>query len=203
MVENQLVPRGIKDTRVLATMLKVPRHLFIEPALQHQAYDDHPLPIGSDQTISQPYIVAAMTEYLDVKKENKVMEIGTGSGYQTAILAELANTVYTIERFENLSKEASRRLHNLDYNNIRFKIGDGSLGWKEFAPYDRIIVTAAAEEVPSLLTQQLTEKGRMVIPIGEPYCQKLFLLLKNQGRLKRRPLMDCVFVPLVCKNVGA
>lgn len=203
MVETQLIPRGIKDKNVINAMLKIPRHLFVQPALQHQAYDDHPLPIGSDQTISQPYIVAAMTEYLEVKKENKVLEIGTGSGYQTAILAELADTVYTVERFENLSREANQRLLSMGYKNIRFKTGDGSLGWKEFSPYDRIIVTAAAEDIPASLTEQLIENGRMVIPIGETFSQKLFLLVKNRGRIKKRPLMDCVFVPLVSKNVGA
>jgi protein-L-isoaspartate(D-aspartate) O-methyltransferase len=203
MVETQLIPRGIKDKNVINAMLKVPRHLFVQPAFEHQAYDDHPLPIGSDQTISQPYIVAAMTEHLDIKKQNKVLEIGTGSGYQTAIIAELADTVYTVERFENLAQAATQRLQNLGYKNIRFKIGDGSLGWREFSPYDRIIVTAAAEDIPLSLTEQLIENGRMVIPIGETFSQKLFLLVKNRGRIKKRPLMDCVFVPLVSNNVGA
>jgi protein-L-isoaspartate(D-aspartate) O-methyltransferase len=203
MVETQLIPRGIKDKRVINAMLKVPRHLFVQPAFEHQAYDDHPLPIGSDQTISQPYIVAAMTEYLEVKKENKVLEIGTGSGYQTAILAELADTVYTVERFENLSREANQRLLSMGYKNIRFKTGDGSLGWKEFSPYDRIIVTAAAENIPGSLTDQLIENGRMVIPVGDTFSQKLFLLVKNRGRIKQRPIMDVVFVPLVSKDVGA
>ena len=203
MVETQLIPRGIKDKRVINAMLKVPRHLFVQPAFEHQAYDDHPLPIGSDQTISQPYIVAAMTEYLEVKKENKVLEIGTGSGYQTAILAELSDTVYTVERFENLSREANQRLLSMGYKNIRFKTGDGSLGWKEFSPYDRIIVTAAAENIPGSLTDQLIENGRMVIPVGDTFSQKLFLLVKNRGRIKQRPIMDVVFVPLVSKDVGA
>ena len=197
MVENQIVSRGVKDQRVITTMFNVPRHLFVEPTLRHQAYDDHPLPIGSEQTISQPYIVAAMTEYLDIKKENKVLEIGTGSGYQTAILAELANMVYTIERIDNLSRDAAQRLQQLGYRNVRFKVGDGSLGWKDFAPFDRIMVTAAAEEIPSLLSEQLMENGRMVIPIGKPFSQKLYLLIKNRGRLKQRPLFDCIFVPLV------
>lgn len=203
MVETQLIPRGIKNQRVINAILKVPRHRFVPLAFQHQAYDDHPLPIGSDQTISQPYIVAAMTEYLDVKKDNKVLEIGTGSGYQTAILAELANTVYSMERFENLSQEAQQRLQNMGYKNIRFKIGDGSLGWKDFSPYDRIMVTAAAKEIPHSLGEQLAENGRMVIPIGPSFSQKLFIAIKSHQRLKSRPLFDCVFVPLVRNNVGA
>ncbi|MEO0115809.1 MAG: protein-L-isoaspartate(D-aspartate) O-methyltransferase [candidate division WOR-3 bacterium] len=203
MVETQIIPRGIKDQRVIKAMLKVPRHQFVPSAFQHQAYDDHPLPIGSDQTISQPYIVAAMTEYLEVKKENKVLEIGTGSGYQTAILAELAKIVYTVERFSNLSQEASQRLRNLGYTNVRFKVGNGFFGWKEFAPYDRIIVTAAATEIPLPLAEQLAEKGRMVLPIGPAYAQKLFLVIKTGDKLKSRPLFDCVFVPLVSDNVGA
>lgn len=203
MVETQLIPRGIKDQIVIKAMLKVPRHQFVPPAFGHEAYDDYPLPIGQDQTISQPYIVAAMTEFLEVRKENRVLEIGTGSGYQTAILAELANTVYTVERFNNLARAAMQRLQNLGYKNIRFKIGDGFFGWKEFAPYDRIIVTAAATEIPKPLTEQLVENGRMVIPIGPAYSQKLFLVIKNNNRLKSRPLLDCVFVPLVSNNVGA
>jgi len=203
MVETQLIPRGIKDQRVIEAMLKVPRHLFVPPAFWHEAYDDYPLPIGQDQTISQPYIVAAMTEFLEVKKEDRVLEIGTGSGYKTAILAELADTVYTVERFDSLAREAMQRLQNLGYKNIRFKVGDGFFGWKEFAPYDRIIVTAAAKEIPKPLTAQLAENGRMVIPIGPAYSQKLFLVLKINSRLKSRPLLDCVFVPLVSNNVGA
>ncbi len=203
MVETQIIPRNIKNESVINAILKVPRHQFVPAAFYHQAYDDHPLPIGSDQTISQPYIVAAMTEYLDVKKENRVLEIGTGSGYQTAILAELANIVYTVERFENLSREAHQRLQSMSYKNIRYKIGDGSLGWKDFAPYDRIMVTAAAKEIPQALVDQLVENGRMVIPIGPSFSQKLFIAIKSNKRLKSRPLFDCVFVPLVSNNVGA
>jgi protein-L-isoaspartate(D-aspartate) O-methyltransferase len=197
MVEEQIVARGVKDPRVIAAMLKVPRHLFVPESFEHQAYEDYPLPIGQGQTISQPYIVAAMTEVLQVDKKHKVLEIGTGSGYQTAILAELAGMVYTVEIIEELSIRARQVLNRLDYRNIRFRVGDGNEGWKEFAPYDRIIVTAAAETIPYALIEQLKEKGRLVAPVGSSGGQSLILGVRHGQRLVQRQLMGVVFVPLV------
>ena len=197
MVEEQIVARGIRDKRVLEAMLKVPRHLFVPEGFLHQAYEDYPLPIGQGQTVSQPYIVAAMSEALEVDKSHKVLEIGTGSGYQTAILAELAGMVYTVEIIEELSVGAHRVLSRLDYRNIRFKIGDGNEGWMEFAPYDRVMVTAAAETVPYRLVEQMVEGGRMVVPVGPAGSQSLVLGVKNRKRLVQRHLMSVVFVPLV------
>lgn len=197
MVEEQIFGRGVRDERVLAALRKVPRHLFVPEGFIHQAYEDHPLPIGQGQTISQPYIVAAMTEALQVEKTHRVLEIGTGSGYQTAILAELAGMVYTVEIIEELSLRARRVLDRLDYRNIRFRVGDGNYGWPEFAPYDRVMVTAAAESFPFGLTEQLSEGGRIVVPVGGPGGQTLVLGVRHGKRLVQRPLMDVVFVPLV------
>ncbi|MCL6465934.1 MAG: protein-L-isoaspartate(D-aspartate) O-methyltransferase [candidate division WOR-3 bacterium] len=197
MVEEQIVARGVRDKRVLEAMRKVPRHLFVPEGFVHQAYDDNPLPIGQGQTISQPYIVAAMSEALQVEKNHRVLEIGTGSGYQTAILAELAQMVWTVEIIEELSIRARQVLNRLDYRNIRFRIGDGNMGWPEFAPYDRIIVTAAAENFPYKLTEQLVEGGRIVVPVGYSGGQTLILGVKHGKRVVQRPLMDVVFVPLV------
>lgn len=197
MVEEQIIPRGVKDKRLLEVMRKVPRHLFVPESLVHQAYEDHPLPIGQGQTISQPYIVAVMTENLQVEKTSRVLEIGTGSGYQTAILGELAQMVWTVEIIEELSVRARQMLNRLGYRNIRIRIGDGNKGWPEFAPYDRIIVTAAAESFPFKLTEQLTEKGRIVVPVGGAGSQTLILGIKHGKRVVQRPLMDVVFVPLV------
>ncbi|MGQ9679134.1 MAG: protein-L-isoaspartate(D-aspartate) O-methyltransferase [bacterium] len=197
MVEKQIVARGVTDERVLRVMRKVPRHLFIPESFSHQAYEDHPLPIGQQQTISQPYIVAAMTEILKVEESSRVLEIGTGSGYQTAILAELAQMVWTVEIIEELSVRARQILNRLDYRNIRFRIGDGNEGWPEFAPYDRIIVTAAAESFPFILTEQLVDGGRIVVPVGISGSQVLTLGVKHGKRVVQRPLMDVVFVPLV------
>lgn len=202
MVEEQIVTRGIKDKKVLDAMLKVPRHLFVPQEFIHQAYEDHPLPIGQGQTISQPYIVAAMTEALQVEENSRVLEIGTGSGYQTAVLAELAEMVYTVEIVKELSVSAQKVLNRLDYRNIRFWIGDGNEGWSEFAPYDRIIVTAAAEILPTKLVEQLIEGGRMVVPVCSEYGQKLILGVKQGKRLVQRYLMDVVFVPLVKGEQG-
>ncbi|HAA83842.1 MAG TPA: protein-L-isoaspartate O-methyltransferase, partial [Thermodesulfobacterium commune] len=157
MVKSQIVARGIKDEKVIQAMLKVPRHLFVEEALRDQAYGDFPLPIGKGQTISQPYIVALMTEALELKGKERVLEVGTGSGYQTAILAEIALWVYTIERDPDLSEKAKKVLLSLGYKNISFKIGDGSLGWPEAAPFDAIIVTAASPQIPQPLVDQLAE----------------------------------------------
>lgn len=197
MVEEQIAARGVRDSRVLAALMRVPRHLFVPEGFVHQAYEDHPLPIGQGQTISQPYIVAVMTEALQVDKRHRVLEIGTGSGYQTAILAELAGMVYTVEIIKELSLRARQILNRLDYRNIRFRIGDGSEGWREFAPYDRVIVTAAAESIPPALIEQLQNQGRLVAPVGPPGAQSLILGVKHGQRLVQRPLMSVVFVPLV------
>ncbi len=198
MVEEQIISRGVKDRRVLEAMMKVPRHLFVPESLVHQAYEDYPLPIGHGQTISQPYIVAAMTEVLQIGKKDKVLEIGTGSGYQTAILAELAGMVWTVEIVAELSVAARLVLNRLDYRNIRFRIGDGNEGWAEFSPFDRIIVTAAAETMPVKLVEQLVDGGRIVVPVKQSTGgQMLILGIKHGKRLVQRALMDVVFVPLV------
>jgi len=197
MVETQIKARGVKDTRVLEAMLKVPRHLFVEEALRDQAYGDFPLPIGEGQTISQPYIVAIMTEALKLKGNERVLEVGTGSGYQTAILAELALWVYTIEKYSSLLKRAKNILIKLGYKNISFKLGDGSLGWKEVAPFDAIIVTAAAPKIPQPLIDQLLEGGRIVIPVGDEYSQVLVKGIKKDGKLRTQTLEPVRFVKLV------
>lgn len=197
MVDLQIRGRGIKDERVIQAMLKVPRELFVEPVLRHKAYENHPLPIGAGQTISQPYIVAVMTEALLVEPGQRVLEIGTGSGYQTAILAELGAEVYTVERIKSLMEEAQERLRSLGYEGIHFKLGDGSQGWPEFAPYDRILVTAGAAWVPDQLWAQLSSKGRMIIPLGNGESQVLTLFRYIDGRIRRHDLMSCSFVPLV------
>jgi len=197
MVETQIKARGIKDERVLKAMLKVPRHLFVDEALRDQAYGDFPLPIGEGQTISQPYIVALMTEALELKGNERVLEIGTGSGYQTAILAELALWVYTIERFPTLLERAKKVLNELGYKNISFKLDDGTLGWKEAAPFDAIIVTAASPDIPPPLVEQLAEGGRMVIPIGDEFSQTLIKGGKKGGKLHTKALEPVRFVKLV------
>ena len=197
MVETQIKARGIKDERVLKAMLKVPRHLFVDEALRDQAYGDFPLPIGEGQTISQPYIVALMTEALELKGNERVLEIGTGSGYQTAILAELALWVYTIERFQALLERAKKVLKELGYKNISFKLDDGTLGWKEAAPFDAIIVTAASPDIPLPLVEQLAEGGRMVIPIGDEFSQTLIKGVKKGGKLHTKALEPVRFVKLV------
>ena len=197
MVETQIKARGVKDTRVLEAMLKVPRHLFVEEALRDQAYGDFPLPIGEGQTISQPYIVAIMTEALELKGNERVLEVGTGSGYQTAILAELALWIYTIEKYSSLLERAKNILIKLGYKNISFKLGDGSLGWKEVAPFDAIIVTAAAPKIPQPLIDQLLEGGRIVIPVGDEYSQVLVKGIKKDGKLRTQTLEAVRFVKLV------
>ena len=181
MVKNQLIPRGIKNPLVLEAMGKVPRHLFMEEALVGEAYNDHPLPIGHKQTISQPYIVALMTEALELTGKEEVLEIGTGSGYQTAVLAELSKRVYTIERVRPLMVQARRILARLGYNNILFKSLDGTLGWKEYEPFDAIIVTAGAPKVPQPLKDQLSEGGRLVIPVGNRFSQELVKVTRKKG----------------------
>jgi protein-L-isoaspartate(D-aspartate) O-methyltransferase len=197
MVETQIKARGIKDERVLKAMLKVPRHLFVDEALRDQAYGDFPLPIGEGQTISQPYIVALMTEALELKGNERVLEIGTGSGYQTAILAELALWVYTIERFPTLLERAKKVLKELGYKNISFKLDDGTLGWKEAAPFDAIIVTAASPDIPPPLVEQLAEGGGIVIPIGDEFSQTLIKGVKKGGKLHTKALEPVRFVKLV------
>lgn len=200
MVEEQLIPRGVKNRRVLDAFYKVERHKFIPEDLRPTAYADFPVPIGEGQTISQPYIVALMTECLDLTGNEKVLEIGTGSGYQAAILAELTKEVYTIERFESLSKRAQSILEELGYKNIEIKVDDGTLGWKEAAPFDRIIITAATPRIPLPLAEQLNESGKMILPLGETFSQVLTLVEKRKGKLEFIEICGCVFVPLVGKH---
>ena len=199
MVEEQLVERGVKDLRVLEAMSRVPRHLFAQKSLEHRSYGDTPLPIGENQTLSQPYIVGAMTEALGLKGEERVLEIGTGSGYQTAIIAELARQVFTIERLNNLCRKAQKILEGLSYMNIVFKMFDGTYGWPDQAPFDAILITASAREIPESLIKQLGDGGRLLAPIGEADKQKLVLLTKSGARVSRRDLGDCKFVPLIGK----
>ena len=197
MVEQQLKPRGIKDERVLAAMAKVPREKFIPADAQADAYEDAPLPIGYDQTISQPYIVAFMTEQTRPRSSDRVLEIGSGSGYQAAILAELVADVYTIEIVESLAKTAEATLQRLGYKNVHIKFGDGYKGWPEEAPFDAIIVTCAPENVPQPLVDQLQNGGRMIIPVGERFAQQLYLLEKNDGQLKESVTLPVRFVPML------
>jgi protein-L-isoaspartate(D-aspartate) O-methyltransferase len=197
MVEQQLKPRGIKEERVLAAMAKVPREEFVPADARPSAYEDGPLPIGYDQTISQPYVVAFMTEQLRPKQSDRVLEIGSGSGYQAAILAELVAEVYTIEIVEPLAKSAEATLQRLGYKNVHIKVGDGYKGWPEEAPFDAIIVTCAPEKVPQPLVDQLKDGGRMVIPVGERFAQQLYLLEKKNGQLKESVTLPVRFVPML------
>ena len=196
MVKEQLVPRDIHDERVLAAMAKVPREEFVPEDLRAQAYADQPLPIGHDQTISQPFIVAYMTEQLHPQPTDRVLEIGTGSGYQAAVLAELVAEVYSIEIIEPLAKDASARLARLGYKQAHVKIGDGYKGWPEVAPFDAIIVTCAPDKVPEPLAAQLKDGGRMVIPVGSVGDQQLYLLKKENGELEQRAILPVRFVPM-------
>ncbi|MFQ5722341.1 MAG: protein-L-isoaspartate(D-aspartate) O-methyltransferase [Candidatus Aminicenantales bacterium] len=196
MVKSQIKNRGIKDERVLEAMKKVPRHMFVSKEMLPYAYSDEPLPIGHGQTISQPYIVAYMTEALHLTGKERVLEIGTGSGYQAAVLAEIAKEVYTIEILEELSLKAQRILSQLGYENIYFKIGDGTLGWPEYAPYDGIIVTAAPSKVPEALQKQLGIPGRMIIPVGSAF-QELILITREKKKFKKKKLLPVRFVPLI------
>jgi protein-L-isoaspartate(D-aspartate) O-methyltransferase len=197
MVKSQLIPRGIADENVLRAMGKVQRHLFVEEALVGEAYNDHPLPIGHKQTISQPYIVALMTEALELTGKEKVLEIGTGSGYQTAILAELSDRVYTIERIAPLLERSKRLLQSLGYRNIYFKAYDGTLGWEDFSPFDAIMVTAGAPNVPDPLRNQLADGGRLIIPIGNRYSQDLIKVTRTKDRFVEKNLGGCRFVDLI------
>jgi protein-L-isoaspartate(D-aspartate) O-methyltransferase len=189
--------RGIQDQRVLQAMLKVPRHLFVQRSLWHLAYGDHPLPISQDQTISQPYIVGLMTEALKLRSEDRALEIGTGSGYQTAMLAELAGEVYTMERAAQLIEGARQLLQELGYQGINYRLGDGTKGWAEHAPYDRIIASGSVPQVPPSLIDQLSDPGRLVIPVGERHIQELVLLQKVGGEIRREELVPCSFLPLI------
>ncbi|NIQ38945.1 MAG: protein-L-isoaspartate(D-aspartate) O-methyltransferase [Proteobacteria bacterium] len=199
MVEDQIIARGIKDPRVIDVMRKISRHLFVEEALQSQAYNDYPLPIGHGQTISQPYMVALMTEGLELEGHENVLEIGTGSGYQTAILAELAEKVYTIERIADLASRARRILDQLNCFNVEIKIFDGTYGWKEKAPFDAIMVTAGAPEIPQPLIEQLAVGGHMVIPVGEAGLQDLFKVTTEEHKVVKKNLGGCRFVKLIGK----
>jgi protein-L-isoaspartate(D-aspartate) O-methyltransferase len=197
MVEQQLKQRGIKDERVLSAMGKVPREEFVPADARSDAYEDGPLPIGYDQTISQPYVVAFMTEQLRPKPTDRVLEIGSGSGYQAAILAELVSDVYTIEIVEPLAKSAEGTLRRLGYKNVHINVGDGYRGWPEMAPFDAIVVTCAPEKVPQPLVDQLKDGGRMVVPVGERFAQQLYLLEKKNGQLKESVTLPVRFVPML------
>ncbi len=197
MVEEQLKARGLTEKRLLVAFQKVPRHLFVPPELQREAYADHPLPIGVGQTISQPYIVALMTSCLRLQGHERVLEIGAGSGYQTAILAELALEVFSVERLPELLVVVRERLDGLGYLNVHLSAGNGSLGWPEHAPYDAILVSAAAPEIPQPLLDQLVDRGRMVLPIGPQEAQMLIEVEKRRGTAQQKEIASCVFVPLL------
>jgi len=200
MVETQIKGRGVKDLRVLSALLKVERHRFVPEKYLDSAYSDQPLPIGEGQTISQPYIVALMTELLELKGNEKVLEIGTGSGYQAAVLAELAKEVYTIEIIEPLASTARERLSELGYQNVKVKAGDGYLGWPEVAPFDAIIVTAARDHIPQPLVEQLKEGGRMVLPLGT-FTQELKKIVKRSGKMETIDVIPVLFVPMTGEGV--
>jgi protein-L-isoaspartate(D-aspartate) O-methyltransferase len=199
MVETQIAARGVRDEGVCQAMLKVPRHLFVDEALRDQAYSDHPLPIAEKQTISQPYIVALMTESLELNGAEKVLEIGTGSGYQSAILAELADRVFSVERYPDLAYRANSILQKLGYQNIIVRVGDGSLGWPDDAPFDGIIVTAGTPKIPQPLIDQLKMGGRLVVPVGDRFGQDLILVRRVAEGIKKTNLGGVRFVNLVGK----
>jgi protein-L-isoaspartate(D-aspartate) O-methyltransferase len=199
MVESQLIARGVKDPRVLDAMRKIPRHMFVDEALQNQAYNDHPLPIGDKQTISQPYIVALMTEALRLQGNEKVLEIGTGSGYQTAVLAELADRVFSIERIAALSFRANQILRKLGYSNCILRIADGTMGWPDESPFDAIIVTAGSPSAPQPLIDQLAVGGRLVLPVGDHLSQELTLVERAPEGIRKTPMGGVRFVALVGK----
>ena len=199
MVETQLIPRGIKDKKVIEAFLIVPREKFVSENLKESAYDDTPLPIGEGQTISQPYMVALMTELLQLKGGEKVLEIGTGSGYQSAILSEIGCDVYSVERIPSLATRAGKILQQLGYI-VKIKIGDGTLGWEEYAPYDGIIVTAAGPRTPQSLLTQLKEGGRIVMPVGDMYLQELIRITKVKGKFIKENFGGCQFVLLKGKE---
>ena len=201
MVESQLIARGIRDRRVIEAMQKLPRHLFVEEAMAAQAYNDNPLPIGERQTISQPYMVALMTELLELKGKEKVLEIGTGSGYQAAVLAMLADRVCTIERIRPLALRARKVLDSLGLLNVNIKIDDGTCGWEEEAPFDAIVVTAGAPEIPPKLVAQLAPGGRLVVPVGDQFSQTLVRVLKKEdGSYAMEQSIGCRFVKLIGRD---
>jgi len=197
MVEEQIVGRGVKNTRVLAAMRKIPRHEFLPEAIRGVAYADQALPIGEGQTMSQPYMVALMTELLELKGPERVLEIGTGSGYQAAVLAELCEKVYTVERVKMLAAQARVVLDRLGYKNVAIKVYDGTYGWKETAPFDAIVVTAGSPDVPSALVDQLKDGGRLVIPVGERHSQQLVRMMKTSRGIVTEKSVPCIFVPLI------
>ena len=197
MVRHQIEARGIKDPFVLTAFQSVPRHLFVSEALRDQAYGDYPLPIGEQQTISQPYIVAEMTQALELREDDRVLEIGTGSGYQAAILAEIVYRVYTVERIRSLYIQARKLLDKLRYHNIVMRCGDGTAGWKDESPFDAIIVTAGAPEIPEKLLNQLAEGGRMVVPVGNQHSQDLIKVVKDKKGIHKSNLGGCRFVKLI------
>lgn len=200
MVENQIVSRGVEDSQVVQAMKKVKRHLFVPESYQDIAYSDRPLPIGEGQTISQPYIVALMTELLKVDSTKKILEIGTGSGYQAAVLAELCDSVYSIEIVESLAQRADSILNALNYENVVVRAGDGYKGWATYAPFDGIIVTCAPTHVPQPLKEQLAEGGRIVIPYGPRFDQELVILEKIRGKIRQKQIIPVRFVPMVKEN---
>jgi protein-L-isoaspartate(D-aspartate) O-methyltransferase len=200
MVEEQVISRGVRDARVIAAMRKVPRHLFVEEALQNQAYSDRPLPIGEKQTISQPYMVALMTEALQLTGGEKVLEIGAGSGYQTAILAEIAGKIFSIERILSLTMKARTLLLNLGYHNIEVTFADGTQGWVGESPFDGIIVTAGSPDIPQPLVDQLAIGGRLVIPVGDESVQDLIRVTRTEEGIKKEDLGGCRFVKLIGKH---
>jgi protein-L-isoaspartate(D-aspartate) O-methyltransferase len=197
MVDEQIAGRGVKDERVLAVMRKIPRHEFLPEGIRGMAYNDSALPIGEGQTMSQPYMVALMTEFLGLKGTERVLEVGTGSGYQAAVLAELCQKVYTVERIKTIADKARATLDRLGYKSVAIKIYDGTYGWKEMAPYDAIIVTAGSPDVPGPLVEQLKEGGRMVIPVGDRYGQQLIKVVKTSEGITTERSVPCVFVPLI------
>ncbi|HMA81572.1 MAG TPA: protein-L-isoaspartate(D-aspartate) O-methyltransferase [Candidatus Binatia bacterium] len=199
MVQEQIVARGITDARIIAALRKVPRHLFVDPGIINRAYDDSALPIGEKQTLSQPYMAARMTEALGLTGQEKVLEVGTGSGYQTALLAELCFNVFSVEKLRVLSRKARTLLDHLEYQNIALHVGDGTIGWSEHAPYDAVLVTAGAPSAPKPLLDQLALGGRLVIPVGDEQAQTLLRVTRTHKGFKEEQLGECKFVKLLGK----
>ena len=200
MVDDQVIRRGVKHEPVVRAMLSVERHRFVETAFRHRAYKDTPLPIGYGQTISQPYMVALMTETLQLEPDDRILEIGTGSGYQAAVLSRICRSVFSVERDPGLARKARKVLDELGYSNVAIRVGDGTIGWKEYAPYDGIIVTAGAPMVPERLLSQMNEGARLVIPVGDMKSQRLYVYQKNEEKFDTTEICSCAFVPLVGKE---